>query len=266
MMLQFKITLVLGLITVALFVTLSVFALKKRKIPRLLIICLSCSTITVFLQLCRFATYSIPANSMLPTVHIGDYIGVNRFAYGFRLPWIYSKPIFGDGNPKRGDVVVFLRPERQFETGYDGKEAQVVGLAFIKRCVGLPGDIVSVTGQQLSINGKAVEMKKIGTFNSVGRSANKYAADLFQENLLGTNHQTLHSEYPQLEGEWSVPEGHYFVMGDNRDGSSDSRDWGFVPKSHLIGRADVVWFNTDFSRGWAGLKERISVPLAGQKD
>jgi signal peptidase I len=260
--LEFKVTLALGLILAVSFALLLSFAARKRKVPRVLLYSLASSATLVFFQLCRYGTYPVPSNSMLPTLHSGDYIGVNRFAFGLRLPWVWSKPIFGSGLPQRGDVVAFLRPERQSPIDFNDHESRAVGLTFLKRCVGLPGDVIAVRGRQLSINGALIEMKRLGVFEPIGRSATPFAADVYSESLSGTIHRTLHSQEPQLEGEWIVPEGHYFAMGDNRDGSSDSRDWGFVPESHLIGRADVVWFNTDVRRGWKGLKERIAVTIS----
>ncbi|MDH2235878.1 signal peptidase I [Pigmentiphaga sp. GD03639] len=189
--------------------------------------------------------FRIPSGSMMPTLQIGDLILVNKFSYGLRLP-IVDKKVVPLGDPQRGDVVVFRYPV----------DPQV---DYIKRVVGVPGDEVAYLNKRLTINGQEIPMKKVGEYFDPDRVS--YAA-LYDENLKGVNHQILIDErrspeidpfgsYPNRDAcEYSregvrckVPAGNYFVMGDNRDNSADSRYWGFVPDSNIVGKAFFVWMN-----------------------
>jgi signal peptidase I len=191
-----------------------------------------------------FEPFQIPSGSMIPTLLVGDFIVVNKFAYGLRLP-VTNQKIIEVGLPKRGDVVIFKRPLR------DGRiEDESAGLTFIKRCVGLPGDRISFVNHEFRINGELIPHSEIRGYVSEGQSIANSTSMVHSENLSGVVHETLVSSYPEprLNGEWVVPAGHYFMMGDNRDGSSDSRDWGFVPEENLIGRASFIWFAFDSQR------------------
>ncbi len=190
--------------------------------------------------------FKIPSGSMLPTLEIGDLILVKKYHYGIRLP-VINKKIIDNHAPARGDVVVFRYP---LDTRID----------YIKRIVGLPGDLVTWRDQKLSINGKPVDTTP-GTA-AYDADARRYIPQS-QEKLDAVTHRILVdparssmvtpvSDFsgPRnactyvLEGvSCKVPEGHYFVMGDNRDNSQDSRYWGFVPDQHLVGRAFFVWMN-----------------------
>lgn len=168
--------------------------------------------------------FQIPTGSMIPTLQIGDFIVVNKFSYGFRLPVLRTKIIDMD-EPKHGDVMVFIAPNR--------KEY------YIKRVIGIPGDRVRYENKTLYING--VEQKQ--TFLA------KIPPDapttlLYQENLDGVKHviQTNTFKDPRSQ-EWEIPPGQYFVMGDNRDESSDSRYWGTVPEKDIVGKAFAIWMH-----------------------
>ena len=176
--------------------------------------------------------FRIPSGSMMPTLEVGDFILVNKFAYGVRLPVLRTK-IIPVGEPKRGDVVVFKYP-KQPEVDY------------IKRVIGLPGDRIRYENKQLTINGKPMPLTSLGVYPGDGANGRMVGANTYKEDLAGVVHEILQrsgAEGP--EGEFIVPTGHFFVMGDNRDNSNDSRYWGVVPEENLVGRAMLVWMNFD---------------------
>ena len=189
-----------------------------------------------------FEPFKIPSGSMIPTLLIGDFIVVNKFAYGLRLPVLNTK-FLSLGEPERGDVVVFRYP-------VDSR------VNFIKRMVGRPGDTITYRNKQLFINGEPVATGKLGRFTSeeVKCSIPRADAIRYSETLGEVTHDVLiHQNSGSSDGQWQVPEGHYFVMGDNRDRSNDSREWGFVPEDHLMGRAVGIWLNFDYTKGCGDL-------------
>jgi len=182
--------------------------------------------------------FRIPSDSMVPTLLNGDFILVNKFAYGLRLPVLNTR-FFGSGQPARGDVAVFRYPREP-------------AVAYIKRVVGLPGDRLEYRDKQLFINGQPAALTPLPADPA------RPGYQQFDEQLGQVNHriQALpHTRQPALQSlndpnevigwAYQVPEGHYFVMGDNRDNSSDSRMWGPLPKENLIGRAFFIWMNLD---------------------
>ena len=192
-----------------------------------------------------FEPFKIPSGSMIPTLLIGDLILVNKFTYGVRLPVIHTKITEGNA-PQRGDVMVFRYPPQP-------------SLDYIKRVVGVPGDEVAYLNKRLTINGKEVPTKAVPDF--FDESQVRYFKQ-FEEALGAKPHRVLNNteapafvqgasnfEYRQnctysVEGVvCKVPEGHYFMMGDNRDNSLDSRYWGFVPDKNIVGKAFFVWMN-----------------------
>jgi signal peptidase I len=185
-----------------------------------------------------FEPFKIPSGSMIPTLLIGDFILVNKYAYGLRLPVLNSK--FMDvGEPQRGDVVVFRYPVDP-------------GVNFIKRLVGLPGDTVVYRDKKLFINGEPVALESQGSYssNEVKCTTPRPDAVRYLEELGDAQHDILvHTGSGSRDGQWVVPEGHYFMMGDNRDRSNDSREWGFVPEANLMGRAVGIWLNFDYTKG-----------------
>jgi signal peptidase I len=176
--------------------------------------------------------FRIPSGSMMPTLLVGDFILVNKFAYGIRLPVINTK-IIDVGEPQRGDVMVFRYPKDP-------------SIDYIKRVIGVPGDKVAYYNKQLFINGVPAKQEGNESYAGVGAGVSMSGAKLKREHLLGVDHNILIDENRgTLEGEFTVPEGQYFMMGDNRDNSNDSRYWGFVPEANLVGKAFMVWMNWD---------------------
>lgn len=204
-----------------------------------------------FLRSFLVEPFKIPSGSMIPTLLVGDYILVNKYTYGIRLP-VINKKIVDVNEPQRGDVMVFRYPDKP-------------ELDYIKRVVGLPGDTVEYFDKRLKINGEAVPIERDGDFVHRDRL---YSSEKFIETLGDTQHALLNDadkpafvpqihQFPQRSNctytnsgvRCKVPEGHYFVMGDNRDDSSDSRVWGFVPEENIVGKAFFIWFNfNEFSR------------------
>ena len=188
-----------------------------------------------------FEPFRVPSNSMMPTLLTGDFILVNKFDYGFRLP-ITNTKLVEFSKPNRGDVIVFRYPNYEKNPGYSGVD-------FIKRIVAGPGDVISYKNDQLSINGKSMNIKKIGPYSAVdsGKPMNNY--QLVQELLDSMPHEMLLNPNGQSKEipEITIPDGHYFVMGDNRSHSSDSRFWGFVPEDYIIGRAIGIWMHWDWN-------------------
>jgi signal peptidase I len=180
-----------------------------------------------------FEPFKIPSGSMMPTLLIGDFILVNKFAYGIRIP-VVEWEIFDTGKPERGDVAVFRFPTDPSKD-------------FIKRVIGIPGDEVAYVNKNLFINGVKIEKTSNGQYvgemtDSMHLPVNEYQQKIgdHQVNILEMSRTGL-----EPEGSVRVPAGHYFVMGDNRDQSHDSRYWGFVPVDNLVGRADMIWLSWD---------------------
>jgi signal peptidase I len=188
---------------------------------------------------------------MLPTLLVGDFILVNKYTYGIRLP-VLNKKVIEVNAPQRGDVVVFRYPVDP-------------SLDYIKRLVGLPGDKIEYRNKRLTINGQAMPMRRDGDFLDKEKL---YYTPRFVETLGKVEHSTLIDEeappfvaqvfqfqyrencHYNAEGfDCVVPPGHYFMMGDNRDNSQDSRVWGFVPDENLVGKAFFIWLNfSDWKR------------------
>jgi signal peptidase I len=176
--------------------------------------------------------FKIPSGSMLPTLRVGDFILVNKFTYGLRLPVVNTK-VVALGAPERGDVVVFKYPE-------DPR------LDFIKRVIGLPGDRISYRNKQLFINDELVAVEPVASY--VERSSRRGLGYMqeFAEQLPGAEHRILlDGDRGSADAEYRVPDGHYFVMGDNRDDSRDSRVWGYLPEKNLVGKAFFIWMHWD---------------------
>ena len=174
-----------------------------------------------------FEPFRIPSGSMMPTLLQGDYIFVKKFSYGLRLPVLETK-IIETGQPERGDVVVFRLPEEPT-------------VNYIKRVVGLPGDTVEYVNHRLTVNGEPVPLAP-DTNPPLDDSAPR-----FIENLGGREHAILvaHPGNTVRDGVYRVPEGHYFMLGDNRDNSRDSRFLGMIPETHLVGEAVRIWMHMD---------------------
>jgi len=218
-----------------------------------------------------FEPFRIPSDSMMPTLLDGDFIIVNKFAYGLRLPVLNTK-FLSIGEPQRGDVVVFRYPRDP-------------SINYIKRLVGLPGDRVQVVDDRLFVNGKQIPFEVIGDFNDgcyvdmhlalehLGEHEHKVMfcpgrLEPPPTHLPGCNRSEVRGYicggraslgfYGEVGTEEKVvPPGEYLMIGDNRDNSEDGRVWGFVPENHLVGKATRIWFNWDLQRSGGPLWSRI---------
>ncbi len=196
--------------------------------------------------------FQIPSGSMIPTLEVGDFILVNKFTYGIRLPVVRTK-VLEINKPERGDVMVFFPP-------HDKRY-------FIKRVIGLPGDKITYSNGSLYLNNKLVENELLKN-EKVDKSFHDnhfcYSAEehyqIFDETIGDTTHLMRKCTTPiAFPGErtWVVPEAHYFMMGDNRDHSSDSRKWGMVPEKNIVGKAFAIWMH------WKGFSSLPSFSRAG---
>jgi len=191
--------------------------------------------------------FRIPSGSMMPTLLVGDFILVNKFTYGVRLPVLNTK-VVELNSPERGDIVVFRFPKNPT-------------VDYIKRVVGIPGDKISYYKKTVYVNGKLAKQASLGSYQGVGQGVNMTGAEHFVENLAGVEHSILVKHgLPSVEGVFVVPEGQYFVMGDNRDNSNDSRYWGTVPEENLVGRAFFIWMSWDWQHKGVGF-DRIGTIL-----
>ncbi len=201
-----------------------------------------------FVRSFLYEPFKIPSGSMEPTLIAGDFILVNKFAYGVRLP-VLNKKVIEVSQPKRGDVMVFRYPEDP-STDY------------IKRVVGVPGDKIVYKNKRLTVNGQKLSYSPLPDYLDEADDVSLAYRKQLTENLTGVQHRILNfaesptdvrfpSDFPQRElctydaegFACSVPAGHYFMMGDNRDNSKDSRYWGFVPDENIVGKAFFVWMN-----------------------
>jgi signal peptidase I len=191
--------------------------------------------------------FRIPSASMMPTLLIGDFILVNKFTYGLRLP-VLNKKVIELNEPKRGDIVVFRYPR---DPAVDYK----------KRVIGLPGDRIEYYDKKLHINGAPINQISLGRYQGVGQGVEMTGNEHLLEDLTGIEHSILiRNAAASAEGVYVVPKGSYFVMGDNRDNSNDSRYWGTVPEENLVGRAFFIWMNWDWQ--YKGVSfERIGTVL-----
>jgi signal peptidase I len=185
--------------------------------------------IVFFLRSFLVEPFQIPSGSMIPTLEVGDFILVNKFAYGVRAP-VLNTEIIPISKPQRGDVMVFFPPHQP-------------DVYYIKRVIGLPGDHISYNNHVLTINGKVIEEKLIAEL-----PAGAPVLRMVTENIDGkefTAYKHIRPSRLSAHGSWTVPAGHYFMMGDNRDNSLDSREWGFASEDKIVGKAFAVWMHWD---------------------
>lgn len=197
--------------------------------------------IVMFLRSSIIEPYKIPSGSMIPTLFIGDHIFVNKFAYGFKVPFtefFLDKPLYvtSESVPTRGDVIVFRYPRDE-------------SINYIKRVIGLPGDRIAIREKVLYVNDKPVAiepMKNEHLESGIESDDDRRVLSLFNEKLEGAPHPVLYNMTSLLNSDYGpveVPEGKILALGDNRDRSSDSRIWGFVPMENIKGKAMFVWLN-----------------------
>ncbi len=177
--------------------------------------------------------YRVPTGSLEPTILPGDFMVVSQFSYGIRLPVINTK-IIDIAQPKRGDIALFRWPINP-------------SIIFVKRVVGLPGDHIVYKNKTLYINAKEMKQTLIGKSFDIDPDGYKYPAYLKSEDLMGLKHQILLQVHGResIDTDVVIPAGHYFMVGDNRDDSDDSRIWGFVPEENLVGKAQMIWLSWD---------------------
>ncbi len=203
--------------------------------------------IAVLVRTFAYEPFNIPSGSMIPTLLVGDYLFVSKFSYGYsRHSFPFSFPSFSGrvlgGEPARGDIAVFKLP-RDDETDY------------IKRIVGLPGDKIQVRNGVVYVNGDPLSRRRIADFVAPDQRGNAVSMAQYLETLPNGRSYTVAemTEFSRYDNtpEFVVPQGHYFAMGDNRDNSQDSRDWGFIPAENLVGRAEILFFSSNGSaRFW----------------
>ncbi|GAB2196189.1 signal peptidase I [Sessilibacter sp. MAH4] len=173
-----------------------------------------------------YEPFQIPSESMVPTLEVGDFILVNKYTYGIRMP-VFRNKLISINEPKRGDVMVFFKPGEQ--------------VYYIKRVIGLPGDKIAMKNNVLYVNGKRQALEFVET-----TSDEHFDYRVYEENLEGFAHKMRNISSGRIafqDREWTVEEGHYFMMGDNRDNSSDSRVWGTVPAENIVGKAEYIWMH-----------------------
>ena len=207
--------------------------------------------IVLLIRAFAYEPFRIPSGSMMPTLLVGDFILVNKYDYGLRLP-VWHTPMTAGERPQRGDVIVFRYPQDETQD-------------YIKRVVGLPGDHISYYNRQLAINGKPARVEDDGKYRGLGDLNPQSTAggcdrrgarcEVFYEQLDDARYTAMINPDSSMgvNGEVIVPDGHYFVMGDNRDHSNDSRIWGFVPEKNLVGKAVMIWMHWDWRSGGTGL-------------
>jgi signal peptidase I len=178
-----------------------------------------------------FEPFQIPTGSMIPTLNVGDFIVVNKFAYGLRLPVTGTK-IIGIGEPKRGDVMVFIPPH---DPNY-----------FIKRVIGLPGDHVQYKDNVVYVNGEPLPQEQVGVIPEEGVMHSRETVGGVTHDIYTAASERFNRVYDWLQPEgMTIPEGQYFMMGDNRDNSSDSRYWGPASEARIVGKAVAVWMHKE---------------------
>ena len=196
----------------------------------------SVESLLVTIILALFATcfvvqaFKIPSPSMEPTLLVGDHLLVNKFIFEGNNAW-YDR-FLPYRAIRHGDVIVFKFPFQDHPH-------------YVKRVIGLPGDTIDYKDNALYINGQKMPLTRIGNRSYFMGDGEVDVSGLYREDLMGVKHDVLRKDFSIKDGEWKVPAGEYFMLGDNRNNSRDSRFWGFVPQSYLVGRAAIIWWSWD---------------------
>jgi signal peptidase I len=225
--------------------TLQEHAEGRRDLVKALLFCL---VAVILVRSFLFEPFKIPSSSMVPTLKIGDHIFVSKFDYGLSLPFTKFE-LATWGGPKRGEVIVFLFPRDE-------------SLHYIKRVIGIPGDKIEFKGKQLWINGQEVPKQLITDPALIEKVTGHRELDgeLYKETLGSTAHYVKYSkdvnyDFSRNNPAEVVPDNSYFVAGDNRDDSYDSRSWGYVPRENIKGRAQMIWLSLDQEKSWGTLNK-----------
>ena len=228
---------------------------KREHIPVLIDYCRSLFSVFLIVILLRSFVaqpYRVPTGSLEPTILPGDFLVVTQYNYGLKVP-VWQKTLIPVGMPKHGQIALFYYPVTDKYT-------------FVKRVIGVPGDHISYINKVLYINGKEMKQTYLGMADEIEPGSSSIKMKKYQEDLEGVKHdiyvspQAPASDFKDLV----VPKGHYFMMGDNRDRSDDSRYWGFVPGNTFIGRARWLWlsWNSDAKHFWKKIRwQRFGTPL-----
>lgn len=208
-----------------------------------------CVVAVIVVRSFLFEPFKIPSSSMVPTLIVGDHIFVSKFNYGLSLPFTKIEFVRW-GQPSRGEVIVFLNPKDE-------------SLHYIKRVVGIPGDRIEFKGKDLYINSELISKIPVTDLTSIKEAMGRpdFSGLLYKENLDRVIHyvkyvESAGYEFSRTPQVWVVPPDRFFVAGDNRDDSYDSRSWGFVPRENIKGRAQMIWLSLDQDQGWNMKKVR----------
>lgn len=209
--------------------------LPKPRMSRLVDYAKSFYPILIFVLILRsflFEPFKVPTGSLEPTVNKGDFILSNKFTYGLRLP-VWGNKIYSMGLPANSDIAIFRTP-------IDKKTWMV------KRVIGIPGDKIDYVNKKLTVNDKPATYTLLETTTDTNDGVNNWPVKVYEEEIFGKKHKIyLNDRAGSQDFHIIVPQGHYFMMGDNRDNSDDSRYWGFVPEKNLEGKAILVWLSWD---------------------
>lgn len=217
----------------------------RKELVRVITICLIA---VIIVRSFVLELFKIPSSSMVPTLRIGDHIIVSKFNYGLTFPFT-NWEFVSWSTPRRGDVIVFIYPKDE-------------SLYYVKRVIGLPGDKIEFKGKDLWVNGQAVKKDPVTDPEEVKSilGPGESPGQLFKETIDGTAHYVKYSqsnayEFSRNEEPHEVQPDHFFVMGDNRDDSYDSRSWGDVPRKNLRGKAQLVWISLDRNASWGTVQK-----------
>jgi signal peptidase I len=190
-----------------------------------------------------FESFKIPSSSMVPTLHIGDHIFVSKFDYGLNIPFTKWELIRW-GQPKRGDVIVFLYPKDE-------------SLHYVKRVIGVPGDAIEIRGREIFVNNTKVSLESVSDSKKIEEAYTGMpeSGELYQEKIDGREHWVRflprdEAGFIGMKQKETIPPDNFFVMGDNRDDSYDSRSWGFVSRKNIKGRARLIWLSLKPTDDW----------------